>query len=110
MAELFEELHRFVVPRLHRRERHLIPAVEGVYVIINQKNGGVEYVGQSIDVRNRILTHQMPWARLLPEYADDFSALVFPVDGETERKALEKKMIMALRPRLNIQWNVTTIL
>lgn len=105
MAEIvIDGVERIVVEQIHRNKAS-IPGSGGVYVIVSfERSGEIEYIGQSACLRQRLLAHQMCWARI-PYHLSGWDAIFYLIDDEQKRKATEKRLIRACNPALNVVYN-----
>lgn len=75
-----------------------VPCIPGVYAIRNVF-GDIKWIGQSINVGQRLSSHKYFRRRQLD------SVLVWPCEDSKERIALEEAMIKKFRPMFNYVHN-----
>lgn len=83
------------LPSVPFASRGMLPPIPAVYFALSD-TGTVLYVGQSIDVRRRWREHE----RREP----DMVKIAWLPCTPRQLLTLERKIILALRPRLNTQW------
>jgi len=76
-------------------ENKNIPIKAGVYLLVN-KNGYLEYIGQSFFIQNRLNNHH----RFTP---DRHRIFVMEIKDEKQRLKTEGSLILRLQPALNQQ-------
>lgn len=104
MSDIKIGIAPIIIEQVHRVGRRGIPAIAGVYCIINHSSRNLYYIGQSVDIRQRLTTSEMKWTSI-PKDLDGWDVFIYPVEDDDQRNALEIRLIKKCGPTLNKQHN-----